>query len=321
MAHILLIGAGFSRNWGGWLAAEAFEYLLGCKEIQDNPSLGILLWQHKESGGFEAALAAVQAQGRGYGKDELAALQAAVIRMFDDMNNGYLGLTNGLEFNSQVGFLVREMLVRFDAIFSLNQDLLLEYHYINDNISLCGARKWDAAYLPGVRRTQPAGMLYGPQARREVQWIVGDEHFERPLRQQPIYKLHGSTQWVDQNGSDLLVIGGAKTATISRTPLLGQYLRDFEARLSQPGARLMIIGYGFADGHINEIIQKTAQNGLRCFIIDPLGVDVANPTRNVPVRVANPMENLIIGASRRTLREIFSGDRVEYAKIMRFFEA
>jgi hypothetical protein len=29
MANILVTGAGFSRNWGGWLADEAFEYLLG----------------------------------------------------------------------------------------------------------------------------------------------------------------------------------------------------------------------------------------------------------------------------------------------------
>jgi hypothetical protein len=30
MLHILLTGAGFSRNWGGFLATEAFEFLLGC---------------------------------------------------------------------------------------------------------------------------------------------------------------------------------------------------------------------------------------------------------------------------------------------------
>jgi hypothetical protein len=29
MPHYLLTGAGFSYNWGGWLAIEAFEYLLG----------------------------------------------------------------------------------------------------------------------------------------------------------------------------------------------------------------------------------------------------------------------------------------------------
>ena len=29
MTFILRTGAGFSRNWGGWLASETFEYLLG----------------------------------------------------------------------------------------------------------------------------------------------------------------------------------------------------------------------------------------------------------------------------------------------------
>jgi hypothetical protein len=35
MPHYLLTGAGFSRNWGGWLANEAFEHLLGAPEIDD----------------------------------------------------------------------------------------------------------------------------------------------------------------------------------------------------------------------------------------------------------------------------------------------
>ena len=33
MNHILLLGAGFGRNWGGWLAGEVFEYLIGCPEV------------------------------------------------------------------------------------------------------------------------------------------------------------------------------------------------------------------------------------------------------------------------------------------------
>jgi len=45
MTFILLTGAGFSRNWGGWLADEAFEYLIGCPEIDVH--LRHLLWQSK----------------------------------------------------------------------------------------------------------------------------------------------------------------------------------------------------------------------------------------------------------------------------------
>lgn len=60
MRHYLLLGAGFSRNWGGWLAAEAFEYLLGCSEITSNSQLQALLWKHQSNGGFEHALAEIQ---------------------------------------------------------------------------------------------------------------------------------------------------------------------------------------------------------------------------------------------------------------------
>ncbi len=57
LTHLLLLGAGFSRNWGGWLASEAFEYLLGCREVIGDAQLRELLWKHQEYGdGFEGAL-------------------------------------------------------------------------------------------------------------------------------------------------------------------------------------------------------------------------------------------------------------------------
>jgi hypothetical protein len=62
MKHVLLLGAGFSRNWGGWLASEVFEYLLGTKQVAQNDYLKNLLWKNKDRGGFEAALTEVQTQ-------------------------------------------------------------------------------------------------------------------------------------------------------------------------------------------------------------------------------------------------------------------
>jgi len=53
MGHVLLLGAGFSRNWGGWLATEVFEYLLGCPEIANDPNLRALLWRRQPVDGFE----------------------------------------------------------------------------------------------------------------------------------------------------------------------------------------------------------------------------------------------------------------------------
>jgi hypothetical protein len=45
MPHYLLTGAGFSANWGGWVASEAFENLLGTPEIMADPNLRDLLWR------------------------------------------------------------------------------------------------------------------------------------------------------------------------------------------------------------------------------------------------------------------------------------
>jgi hypothetical protein len=59
-AHYLLLGAGFSRNWGGWLANEAFEYLLS---YNLSPSVRQTLIDNRTDG-FEGALAVLQSKWR-----------------------------------------------------------------------------------------------------------------------------------------------------------------------------------------------------------------------------------------------------------------
>jgi FtsZ-binding cell division protein ZapB len=104
MPHLLLLGAGFSRNWGGWLAAEAFEYLLGCPEVIRDPSLAQLLWRYQPQGGFESALAELQSA---YSRDPrsnepaLMGLQAAIKRMFADMNGAFME-SAGWEFQNHI---------------------------------------------------------------------------------------------------------------------------------------------------------------------------------------------------------------------------
>lgn len=43
MNRVLLIGAGFSRNWGCPLAKEVFDHLLMFPEIRDDPVLKAML--------------------------------------------------------------------------------------------------------------------------------------------------------------------------------------------------------------------------------------------------------------------------------------
>jgi SIR2-like protein len=146
---------------------------------------------------------------------------------------------------------------------------------------------------------------------------------------QPIFKLHGSANWMHADGSAMLIMGGAKVREIGQTPILNWYATKFEEMLSSQPSRLMVIGYGFRDEHINATIGRAVERGLKLFIIAPEGAELArrlNPTRNRGmISVATPLKGLLeqalIGASRRQLRDIFGGDTAEHNKVMRFFDA
>jgi hypothetical protein len=51
--------------------------------------------------------------------------------------------------------LVRTFSARFDAIFTLYQDLLLEHHYLDENISLSQPQRWSGWQLPGTKPFGP----------------------------------------------------------------------------------------------------------------------------------------------------------------------
>ena len=118
-----------------------------------------------------------------------------------------------------------------------------------------------------------------------------------------------------------MVMGASKALVISGHPILSWYQSEFERRL-RGDTRLMVVGYGFNDRHINETILRAADAGeLKLFIIDPLGVDVANPDRNLPLKRQNPFKDVISGSSRRSLREIFGSDGVAHIGVTRFLDS
>lgn len=331
MPDLLLLGAGFSRNWGGWLATEAFEHLLGSPEVIADDGLRKLLWRHQSQGGFEAALAELQqAFGRDPGANgpPLMALQSAVARMFADMNAAFLEITDW-EFQNSVDRKVGTFLTRFDAIFTLNQDVLLEHHYLNDNIALVGKRKWTGPEMPGMSRTPSPEAFYANSWARSTWTPLPEDNFKADPRCQPLYKLHGSSNWTRADGQPMLIMGGAKVREIGQTPILNWYAQVFEESINQAGARLMVIGYGFRDDHINAAIGRAVAKGLKLFIIAPEGAELGrriNPTRQPGMIAASTaeeemLEMALIGASRRPMSAIFGGDTAEHNKVLRFFNA
>jgi len=319
MNFVLLLGAGFTRNWGGWLASEAFEYLLGSPELDDG--LRDLLWKHKDRGGFEAALAELQQDHvqskRSEPEPRLGCMQKAILRMFADMDAGFSTSDFRFEFSNDRSYRVDEFLVKFDAIFTLNQDTLLEQHYLNENIGLSPA--WDGRQFPGMK---PAGT----ETHLIRRWEEIPDGFTVDANLQPIFKLHGSTNWDDSKGEGLLVIGGNKSEAIGRHQILSWYFKQFRGYLSRDNTQLMVIGYGFRDDHVNSAILSAAESSsLRLFIIDALGVDVLDKNRGAAIHdpdiLMKKLGSKVIGASRRSLREIFEADPpIEHSKMMRFFD-
>lgn len=324
MAPILLTGAGFSRNWGGWLANEAFEYLVGCPEV--TPSIRNALWKNKLKGlGFEGALQDLRAEfakhQEEFFKNQLAAYEQMLVGMFYSMNIGFQEPDFEPGRHDRIGpqpTNVRDFLCRFDAIFTLNQDTLLEQKYQTSDIREGSKGKWLTFGSPGIQEERIGGQ---PYARPGV-FKPGPEPFSVADRQQPYFKLHGSSNWRQSDGSSLLIMGGNKEIGINNIPLLDWYRAQFREMVGQESARLMIIGYSFQDTHIDEMIEHVVRKGAKLFIIDPLGSDVLNQPNNPNADYTGMKQELfpsLIGASRRPLLTTLSTDTVEFRKLQRFF--
>ena len=126
MNTILLTGAGFSFNWGARLAREVNTAV--ARRVSNDANLAALL--HR-SPNFEEALAELQnaaALSTPGAKEQLQRLERGIVDVFDDMN-AHLSVAT-LSFRPEIGWTIGEFLVLFDAIFTLNQDLLLESLYL-----------------------------------------------------------------------------------------------------------------------------------------------------------------------------------------------
>jgi hypothetical protein len=122
LANILLTGAGFSRNWGGWLADEAFEYLLGVDGL--HPRVRRMLWDHKErKTGFEGVYTALKGAATN-------PTEVEVFRSFDSAVAGMFHVMRGGFEKATIDSSMLRFLVSFEAIFTLNQDTLLELKYL-----------------------------------------------------------------------------------------------------------------------------------------------------------------------------------------------
>jgi hypothetical protein len=302
--RFLLTGAGFSKNFGGMLASEMWTLINNDAGVRRHPTLRDRLLADQD---FESVYYNVIAGGD---PKEAAAMTNAVAgayRHLDAILADFHPATDSANPIDIYGVL--RMIANFAGawhdpgfVFTLNQDLFLERHYYQDpRPALPGVRQpttWFSAPFSASQEVSASVKLATPQELAEIR-----TSFRK--HQQLLYiKLHGSCNWSSDNGIDQMIIGRDKDRYIARHPLLNWYLDLFKECLAAPRARLLVIGYGFADPHINRVMaQSVTRSGLEIHIVDP------TPTKQLVDRIrAAPHGGEILKEARfhpYPLRELF----------------
>ena len=206
-----------------------------------------------------------------YSEDEQGALRESVRRIFNTMDGS---LRNLFRWDVVPSLGGTTDLIRLSSgnssecgfFFTLNQDLFVE-RWIMDktepdrggqlrHLGIGGSPGMGrrALGIDDVRRIPVSGDLPGIVTSEEK-----NQHFA-------YVKLHGSTGWVDSIGQGAMVIGGGKERQIRSEPLLNWYFDLFRQVMLERPHRLLVIGYGFRDRHVNQVLAHA--------IRDP-GLDIA----------------------------------------------
>lgn len=274
--HILLTGAGFTHNFGAPLASGMWSLIFNHPSVRSVNKIKKLLRRNFD---YESVYHEVTS-GKRYDNEERSAINSAVLEAYEFIDATVRDWTydTGSPYPVDRNQL-QDMISRFAGkrnecgfLFTLNQDLFMERHYYGN--------------------LKPKPVVPGVKPPKDVEWF--SSHFLQPINEtmySPLprpeeidqvvktdlqsaelcyVKLHGSHGWQSHDGSPNIVIGGGKEEQISKEPLLSCYRSIFETVLNQPNCCLLVIGYGFGDPHVNNMINKAiSKKELRLIIVCP----------------------------------------------------
>ena len=250
--------------------------------------------------------------------EDLIQLQSAIMKTFQEMNTT-LAERRHFSFSQEGRCSMRRFLARFDAIFSLNQDLLLELHY--DGMHLESNGRWGGYDFPCIKIPHDWRIPRMTKDRLGLELSVTDTWIPVSDQVQPIYKLHGSVNWRSSEGNGILVIGTGKEEMIAGSRLLRRYSGMFRECLHRGGTEILVAGYGFADAYINELLLEGARkHSLRMYLINISGTASFDAHGGLSASGTNELFEIpLAGGCDRPLREVFSdSDNPAFRSIERF---
>jgi hypothetical protein len=267
---VLLTGAGFTKTFGGFLADEMWALILNQPQIRGHDRLRRKMLEELN---YEVLYHDILNAPDG-DDAERQAFVAAVRRAYEQLHAEIFDpQRRDRSCSACVYFLARFVTNEYQErsfVFTLNQDLFVENFYSTSDhlIKLPGLHndawfQWKLApsLQEGMFVELPSGSLVDEIKRR-----FWDKSQERLV----YIKLHGSYDWRLSNRADLMVLGRAKSQLIQSHPLLSWYFSLFEEVLQAGARNLVVIGYGFRDEHINNVIADAIRDHrLRLFVVSP----------------------------------------------------
>ncbi|MFA5848220.1 MAG: SIR2 family protein [Thermodesulfovibrionales bacterium] len=261
---ILLTGAGFTKNFGGLLADEMWAMIFNHKEVQGSDLIrNNMLAEFNYETVYQKILDDLKAD-----EDEKTIIKRALLSAYEYQENNWQNNNFFLSIDYRIINHLCEFIAKHVGLyFTLNHDLFLERKLIHkfSGRSLHLLADPSDIGIQGSRSALPnANDLFNKQS------LIKDQLSD--ISGLCYVKLHGSINWYDSSGKETLVIvGGNKKEKMKKEPLLNQYYELFSETLLTPGNQLLVIGYGFMDNHINEvIIRGIDKKAIKLHIIDVL---------------------------------------------------
>jgi hypothetical protein len=266
---MLLTGAGFTANFGTPVASQVHNLICNHAQVLADPSLKAYAETEPD---YEQLYNAVV--NGPYSAQQKDAIQSAVSDAYAQIDS----VLRRLHSPTGTGLSVlraQELIGCFrgqngqtGAYFTLNQDLYLERHQYNRaRPVLPGIHvpiEWFQAYSADA---DERGFQTALPSAREVSALPNVDALAAEVA---YVKLHGSCNWKSAVRPQQMVIGTDKTGQIAAEPLLAWYFEQFRNALHGGDVRLLCIGYGFRDDHVNDVIADAIDNaGLHLYVMNP----------------------------------------------------
>ena len=281
--NILLMGAGFTKNVGGLLGTEMWAKIFSHEKIQAQPRIQKLMMNDfdYESVYYTVLNGLINKLDLDlsieFTDEEQEAIKTATWDAYEHIDRVILNEIAFSNPNWMIG--IETFLINFGLlnntnkeknsfIFTLNQDLLIERILYTLPDGHPNRQRFRNLSIPGLEN-ELGWWFKGRNSEnltKDYLYVLPNED-ELKIKKSVLsnkeafflIKLHGSYNWKSYDGSDMMVIGKGKLKQINHEPLLDWYSKIFRSVLCQKERRLLIIGYGFGDAHINEIISEAVK--------------------------------------------------------------